>query len=300
MTRPHRVGARQWCRCSAAVPSATARRRQSGRAFDRGTPSSGAAVRAGIGESLYAMDSPWLRVGGADGQLRANRAGKPYLDERTSRRLARMYEAWLTRAGSIFGDPSRTPPRRRCRSPATRPPTSRPPRTPTATATGPAARTRATPTTPIFPAVRRSQPPSRRTARPTTTASPRAIRTCAPRRATRSAPRTPRGLSGKTLKRLAILLAAQPPEGVARLEDLDDALAAELMSAVHQTRAAGWSGDALAEMVEQALRSERHHTRGRARRSGRGAAPRSRASASPGHPNRSFAAIWFERRVLRL
>src|SRR3954447_25609236 len=64
-----------------------------------------AAARAGIGESLYAMDSPWLRVGPADGQLRVNRAGKPYLDERTSRWLARMYEAWLTRAGSIFGAP---------------------------------------------------------------------------------------------------------------------------------------------------------------------------------------------------
>src|SRR4051812_21414911 len=64
-----------------------------------------AAVRAGIGESLYATDSPWLRVGGADGQLRVSRAGKPYLDERTTRWLRRMYEAWLTRAGAIFGEP---------------------------------------------------------------------------------------------------------------------------------------------------------------------------------------------------
>src|SRR3954470_796277 len=64
-----------------------------------------AAVRAGIGESLYAMDSPWLRVGNADGQLRASRAGSPSLDERTRRWLERMYEAWLTRAGSICGGP---------------------------------------------------------------------------------------------------------------------------------------------------------------------------------------------------
>src|SRR4051794_37291874 len=64
-----------------------------------------AAVRAGIGESLYAMDSPWLRVGTADNQLRVSRAGKPYLDERTTRWLRRMYEAWLTRAGAIFGEP---------------------------------------------------------------------------------------------------------------------------------------------------------------------------------------------------
>src|SRR4051794_25574783 len=64
-----------------------------------------AAVRAGMGESLYAMDSPWLRVGNADNQLRVSRAGKPYLDERTTRWLRRMYEAWLTRAGAIFGEP---------------------------------------------------------------------------------------------------------------------------------------------------------------------------------------------------
>src|SRR3954469_13484815 len=64
-----------------------------------------AAVRAGIGESLYAMDSPWLRVGGSENQLRVSRAGKPYLDERTTRWLRSMYEAWLTRAGAIFGEP---------------------------------------------------------------------------------------------------------------------------------------------------------------------------------------------------
>src|SRR3954470_13639775 len=63
------------------------------------------AVRAGIGESLYALESPWLRVGDADNQLRVSRAGKPYLDERTTRWLRRMYEAWLTRAGAIFGEP---------------------------------------------------------------------------------------------------------------------------------------------------------------------------------------------------
>src|SRR3954451_16762822 len=41
-----------------------------------------AAVRAGIGESLYAMDSPWLRGGNADKQLRTNRAGETYLQQR--------------------------------------------------------------------------------------------------------------------------------------------------------------------------------------------------------------------------
>src|SRR3954462_1706915 len=61
-----------------------------------------AAVRSGIGESLYAMDSPWLRVGDADDQLRVSRAGKPYLDERTTRWLRSMYEWWLPHAGAIF------------------------------------------------------------------------------------------------------------------------------------------------------------------------------------------------------
>src|SRR4051795_4515235 len=46
-----------------------------------------AAVRAGIGESLYAMDSPWLAVGEAEHELRVGRAGRPYLNERTTRWL---------------------------------------------------------------------------------------------------------------------------------------------------------------------------------------------------------------------
>ena len=58
-----------------------------------------AAVRAGIGESLYAMDSPWLRVGDADNQLRISRAGKPYLDERTTR--------WLQQHVRGVADPGR-------------------------------------------------------------------------------------------------------------------------------------------------------------------------------------------------
>src|SRR4051812_40856775 len=104
-----------------------------------------AGGRAGIGESLYAMDSPWLRVGNADGQLRVSRAGKPYLDERTSRWLQRMYEAWLARAGSIFGEPlphapaaglpgvddtppDEPPPPARARAGGAPPPARRPPR----------------------------------------------------------------------------------------------------------------------------------------------------------------------------
>ena len=58
-----------------------------------------AAVRAGIGESLYAMDAPWLRVGDAEHQLRVSRAGKPYLDERTIR--------WLQQHVRGVADPRR-------------------------------------------------------------------------------------------------------------------------------------------------------------------------------------------------
>jgi hypothetical protein len=107
-----------------------------------------AAVRAGIGESLYAMDSPWLRVGEADNQLRVSRAGKPYIDERNTRWLRRMYEAWLTRAGAIFGEPLRTRPRRPSPARPKRPPTTRPPRRPSPRRR-PAPATRPTPTSPL-------------------------------------------------------------------------------------------------------------------------------------------------------
>src|SRR4051794_36050696 len=63
-----------------------------------------AAVRAGMGESLYAMAPRGLRVGNAAAQRRATRAGTPSPDERPRRWLQRKYEAWLTRAGSIFGE----------------------------------------------------------------------------------------------------------------------------------------------------------------------------------------------------
>src|SRR4051812_1625254 len=64
-----------------------------------------AAVRAGRGESRSAMASRGFRVGGADAHRRVTRPGKPSPAERPSRWLQRMYEAWLTRAGSIFGEP---------------------------------------------------------------------------------------------------------------------------------------------------------------------------------------------------
>jgi hypothetical protein len=68
------------------------------------------------------------------------------------------------------------------------------------------------------------------------------------------------GVSARTLNRLAVLLAARQPDDVVKLEDLGDALAAELGRRIRQARAAHWSDEALREMVEQALRSERHQT----------------------------------------
>jgi transposase len=67
-------------------------------------------------------------------------------------------------------------------------------------------------------------------------------------------------VSPKTLNRLAVLLAARRPDAVVKLEELDDTLAAELARRIRQARAAGWSDETLADVVEQALSSERHRT----------------------------------------
>jgi len=67
-------------------------------------------------------------------------------------------------------------------------------------------------------------------------------------------------VTAKTLNRLAVLLAARKPDSVIKLEDLDDKLAAELARRVVQAHHIGWGDDTLAEMVEKALRSERHNT----------------------------------------
>ena len=68
------------------------------------------------------------------------------------------------------------------------------------------------------------------------------------------------GATAKTLNRLAVLLAARKPDTVLKLEDLDDKLAAELARRVVQAHNVGWDNDTLADMVEKALRSERHRT----------------------------------------
>ena len=68
------------------------------------------------------------------------------------------------------------------------------------------------------------------------------------------------GVTARTLNRLAVLLAARAPETVFKLEDVDDELAVELARRVLQAGALGWDDEALAGMVEKALRSERHRT----------------------------------------
>jgi hypothetical protein len=65
-----------------------------------------AAVRAGVGSFTYAMASPWLGFGERDHELRVNRKGRPYIDERTEAWLRAGYEAYLKCTGiRAFGQP---------------------------------------------------------------------------------------------------------------------------------------------------------------------------------------------------
>jgi hypothetical protein len=211
-------------------------------------------VRAGIGESLYAMDAPWLRAGDADGQLRVTRAGKPYLDERTTRWLRRMYEAWLTRAGAIFGEPLPHAPAPTLpgapETPADEPRTS----DPGANAHDGNLAAVTPPEIPDIPdAPATSDGPAGKNGAPADTQTSDAVRRMAV-----AAHST--GVTARTLNRLAVLLAARAPETVLKLEDLDDKLTAELARRIVQARSVGWDDDTLADMVEKALRSERHRT----------------------------------------
>jgi hypothetical protein len=222
-----------------------------------------AAVRAGAGESLYAMDSPWLRVGDAEGQLRVSRAGKPYLDERTIRWLRRMYEAWLTRAGSIFGEPLPHAPAGALPGVGDTPPDEPPPpaggdgaaAAPNGDGHLAAVAPAAVPETAEPP----DDPPPAEPEACAATDAPAGAHVSDVVRETIATAHTA-GVSARTLNRLAILLAARSPDTVIKLEDLDDALAAELARRIRQARAARWSEETLAATVEQALGSERHRT----------------------------------------
>jgi Rad52/22 family double-strand break repair protein len=63
-----------------------------------------AAVHFGVGRSLYAMRLPWLREGGADGELRRNGSGELIIDRRSETWCRDMYERWLEARGQAqFG-----------------------------------------------------------------------------------------------------------------------------------------------------------------------------------------------------
>ena len=218
-----------------------------------------AAVRAGIGESLYAMDSPWLRVGNADGQLRVSRAGKPYLDERTSRWLQRMYEAWLGKAGSIFGQPLPHAPA--AALPGIHDSSADDAAAPTS---GNAAMSTdaeghlaavAAPAIPDIPEAP-DDPPAAEPGRSADTGAGHISDSVRETIATAHAA----GVSARTLNRLAGLLGACAADTALKLEDLDDELAAELAHRIRQAQAAGLSDEALLERVERARASERHPT----------------------------------------
>ena len=247
-------------------------------------------MRAGIGESLYAMDAPWLRVGDAEHQLRVSRAGKPYLDERTTRWLRSMYEAWLTRAGAIFGEPlphAPAPTLPGALRDAHRRPAHRRARHADADARD-GNLTAVTP--PEIPDIPDAPAAERRPGRPpadpptTRTAPPPTRRPATPCGAWPS-PRTSTGVTARTLNRLAVLLAARAPETVLKLEDLDDKLAAELARRVVQARSVGWDDDTLAGDGREgaALRAPPHGRRSAARRSATtstGSPPRRRRAPS--------------------
>jgi hypothetical protein len=65
-----------------------------------------AAVHFGVGRVLYAMRAPWLCTGDADGELRRDVRGVPFVDERTEAWCRQKYERWLDERGeALFGEP---------------------------------------------------------------------------------------------------------------------------------------------------------------------------------------------------
>ena len=187
-----------------------------------------AAVRAGIGECLYAMDSPWLAVGDGDGQLRMTRGARPrpIIDRRTLASLRESYARWLRHAGAAFGEPL-------AHAPAVTALAQDPPVDTDAAAPAEVSG-QATVDLPQVPAA--PQP------------SENVARIAAATRGT--------GASPRTVNRLAALLAGLGPETVMRLDSIDDKLAAELVERLGQAAEAGWDDDKLATVVERALRAD--------------------------------------------
>src|SRR5215211_4946007 len=186
-----------------------------------------------------------------------------------------MYEAWLTRAGAIFGEPlphapaptlPGAPETTDNDAPATQ--TTAPAAAGASDAADANLTAVSAPEIPDIPdppaAADGAEPAAEEPARPAREgAIPRALPdeahvSDAVRQMIAAAHAT--GATAKTLNRLAVLLAARKPDTVLKLEDLDDKLAAELARRVVQAHNVGWDNDTLADMVEKALRSERHRT----------------------------------------
>jgi len=181
-----------------------------------------------------------------------------------------MYEAWLTRAGAIFGEPlphapaptlpgapettADDPPAAQTGAPATTPAGD------AANGNLAAISPPEIPDIPVPPAGESAADDSTRTAAdgdPDAAPDEPGV-SDAVRQMIAAAHAT--GATAETLNRLAVLLAARTPDTVLKLEDLDDKLAAELARRVVQAHNVGWRDDTLAEMVEKALRSECHRT----------------------------------------
>jgi hypothetical protein len=65
-----------------------------------------AAVKFGIGVSLYALPPIRLRVGSKPSELRTSGNGKPIVDEKTTEALRKGYAKWLVDKGTdMFGEP---------------------------------------------------------------------------------------------------------------------------------------------------------------------------------------------------
>lgn len=186
------------------------------------------AVRAGIGECLYAMDSPWLAIGDGDGQLRMTRGARPrpIIDRRTLAWLRDSYARWLGQAGAVFGEPL-------AHAPAVTALAQDPPDADVAAGTQPDGG-QATVEIPQVPR--------------TPDASETVTRIAAAAHAA--------GASPRTVNRLAALLAGLGPETVMRLDTIDDKLATEVVERLGQAAEAGWDDDKLATVVERALRSD--------------------------------------------
>ena len=187
-----------------------------------------AAVRAGIGECLYAMDSPWLAVGDGDGQLRVSRGSRPrpIIDRRTLAWLRGSYERWLREAGAAFGEPL-------AHAPAVTALAQDPPDDHVSAAPPPDGG-QATVEIPQVPPAPDAGDDITRIAAAAHTA----------------------GASPRTVNRLAALLAGLGPETVMRLDTIDEKLVTEIIERLGQVAGIGWDDDKLATIVERALRSD--------------------------------------------